>query len=125
MAKRTRYPGRPAAHRPATKAAPSGALPVRGGGLTDAELQRAAELEAQLVTREREAIAENARRRARTRGLDVTVAGDASAPLSVRAAHEYAYVARDVRRILITASVIFGILAVLWLVVNVGGVAIF
>lgn len=125
MAKRTRYPGRPAGHRPAAKANPGGAVPVRSSGLTDAELQRAAELESELVAREREAIADNARRRARTRGLDVAVAGDAGAPLSVRASHEYAYVARDVRRILVTASIMFGILAVLWVLVNYGGLKIF
>ncbi|MEO8468260.1 MAG: hypothetical protein ABI573_01185 [Chloroflexota bacterium] len=93
--------------------------------MTDEELQRAAELESELVAREREAIADNARRRARISGLDASVAGDANAPLSVRAAHEYAYVARDVRRIGITAAVMFGILAILWLAVNVGGVTIF
>ena len=58
---------------------------MRSAGLTDAELQRAAELESELVSREREAIADNARRRARVSGLDVTVAGNANTPLSVRA----------------------------------------
>ncbi len=123
MAKRTRYPARPAPHRAGTtKSAASGATEVRSGGLTSAEVARAAELEAELVEREREAIADNARRRARTRGLDLTVAGDASTPLSVRASHEYAYVARDVRRIVITAALMFGILAVLWVLVTYGGV---
>lgn len=125
MAKRTRYSGRPAGHRPVAKPATSGSSPVRSGGLTSAELERAAELEAELVAREREAISDNARRRARTRGLEAGVVADAGAPLSVRAAHEYDYVARDVRRIGLTALVMFGILAILWLAVNVGGVAIF
>ncbi len=96
---------------------------MRSAGLTDAELQRAAELESELVSREREAIADNARRRARVSGLDVTVAGNANTPLSVRASHEYAYVARDVRRIGLTAAVMFGILAILWLAVNAGAVS--
>ena len=125
MAKRTRYPGRPSGHRPAAKASPSGPVTVRSGGLTEAELSRAAELEAELVAREREAISENARRRARARGIDAAIAADPGAPLSVRASHEYDYVARDVRRIGLTAAVMFGILAVLWLIVNVGHVAIF
>ena len=60
-------------------------------------------------------------RRARSRGMDVAVAGDATAPLSVRAAHEYAYVARDVRRIGLTAGLMFAILAGIWVVVNIGG----
>lgn len=125
MAKRTRYPGRPPGHRPAARTTPSGPVTVRGSGLTDAELQRAAEFESELVTREREAISDNARRRARARGIDAAVAGDSSTPLSVRASHEYAYVARDVRRIGLTAAVMFGILGILWLIVNVGGWAIF
>ncbi len=125
MAKRTRYTGRPAGHRPVAKPTPSGSSAIRTGGLTSAELERAAELEAELVAREREAISDNARRRARTRGIEAGVVADAGAPLSVRAAHEYDYVARDVRRIGLTAFVMFGILALLWLAVNVGGVAIF
>lgn len=125
MAKRTRYSGRPGVRHTGTRTTLPGASPQRPGSLTDAEIQRAAEIEAELVAREREAITENARRRARTRGLEAGVAADPSLPLSVRASHEYDYVARDVRRIGITASVMFGILAVLWLIVNVGGVGIF
>ncbi|MES2209056.1 MAG: hypothetical protein V4515_02590 [Chloroflexota bacterium] len=124
MAKRTRYPGRPDVHRPAAKTVSSGPVTGRGSGLTDAEFERAAELEAELVARERAAISDNARRRARTAAIDLVVAGDANAPLSIRAAHEYAYVARDVRRIAVTATVMFGILAILWLAVNVGGVTL-
>lgn len=130
MAKRTRYPGRPAGHRPTAKPAPTAASPstsraiVRSGGLTPAELERAAALEAELVAREKAAIADNARRRARRSNIDVSVAADAGAPLSVRAAHEYAYVARDVRRIGLTAGLMFAILAGIWLLVNVGGVGL-
>ncbi len=127
MAKRTRYPGRPGSTRPGSRPAsttrPTGGAP-RSPGLTDAELARAAELEAEIAAREQAAIADNARRRARTRGMDVAVAGDASVPLSVRAAHEYAYVARDVRRIGLTALLMFGTLAAIWLIVNVGGVGL-
>lgn len=126
MAKRSRYPGRTAA-RPGAKRPGSGPTPgstpsvtARFSGLTQAELDRAADLEAELVAREQAAIAENARRRARGRGLDAAIAGDAGAPLSVRASHEYAYVARDVRRIVRTASLMLAILAGLWFVVNAG-----
>jgi hypothetical protein len=134
MAKRTRYPGRPTTRPGARKpgAAPGGpsargsaASPspvLRTGGLTQAELDRAAEIEAELVAREKAAIAENARRRARSGRVDVSLVGDAGTPLSVRASHEYAYVARDVRRIVITGAVMFSILAVLWILVNVVGV---
>ena len=127
MAKRTRYPSRPTGHRPSAKPAPTGTASgaiIRSGGLTPVELARAAELEAELVAREKAAIADNARRRARRSNIDVAVAADAGAPLSVRAAHEYAYVARDVRRIGLTAALMFSILAGIWLVVNVGGVGL-
>ena len=126
MAKRTRYPSRAAPHRPTAKGASSSPGTFRPAGLTSTEVARAAELEAELVAREREAIKDNARRRARTRGdVDVAVSANASEPLSVRAAHEYAYVARDVRRIMITALFMFSILGALWLLVNVGGFGLF
>jgi hypothetical protein len=127
MAKRTRYPGRPAGRRPTPKSGPAASSTtstVRTGGLTAAELERAAALEAELVAREKAAISDNARRRARSRGLVTSVAADATAPLSVRAAHEYAYVARDVRRIGLTAGLMFAILATIWVIVNIGGVGL-
>ena len=119
-------PGRPAPHRPTAKGGSSNTGAPRPVGLTSTEVARAAELEAELVAREREAIRDNARRRARTRsGIDLSIATNAAEPLSIRAAHEYAYVARDVRRIVVTAIFMFSILAVLWLLVNVGGFKIF
>jgi hypothetical protein len=134
MAKRTRYPGRPVAKpgakRPGTATRPGSSSAIRTteasriGGLTEAEVERAAQIEKELVAREQAAIAENARRRARTSGrVDVSLTGDAGQPLSVRAAHEYAYVARDVKRIVVTGSVMMGILAAIWVIVNLGGVA--
>jgi hypothetical protein len=137
MAKRTRYPGRPAtkpgAKRPgqgpaarpgASPAARPAAAGTRIGGLTEAEVERAAQIEKELLAREQAAIAENARRRARTSAhrVDVALTGDAGQPLSVRASHEYAYVARDVRRIVVTGSVMMGILALIWVAVNIGGI---
>jgi hypothetical protein len=91
--------------------------------LTEAEERRAAELEAEANARERAAVAESLRRRARAQGVeDRSVTGDINAPLSVRMSHEYAYVARDVKRIALTASLMVGILAVLHVLVNVMGV---
>ncbi len=136
MAKRTRYTGRPAGRRPAAK--PSGHIagkvvaptPVptaspdfasTGGGLTDDELARAAALESEIAAREKAAIAANARR-SRARGPEGGYVADVNAPLSVRAAHEYAYVARDVRRILLTGGLMVAILAVLYVLVHVLGV---
>ena len=146
MAKRTRYPNRtkarPAARkvtraeadaasasvvqRPSALDAPTGPddeMPLRSSSsLTEAEFERAEQLEAEMVAKERAAIAESLRRKARAE--DRTVGGpvDHSAPLSVRAAHEYAYVARDVKRIAVTAALMIGILMVLYILTNVLGV---
>lgn len=151
MAKRTRYPNRTAARQTAKRAqrAASGAgdgrlsppdadlaeapLPrdmsadahVRAAtsGLTDAEVRRAAALEAEATAQEKAAIAESLRRRNRGATIEARdVPGDVNAPLSVRAAREYAYVSRDVKRIAITGGLMVAILAVLHILVNVMGV---
>ena len=152
MAKRTRYSKRPgaksAAKRAAKPAAPASGLarattrpaadeghlhdghlhdgngmPLRSSSaLTEAEIQRAAELEAEATAKERAAIAESLRRRARGAAGEVIGGGDLNEPLSVRAAHEYAYVSRDVKRIALTASLMVAILAILHILVNVLGV---
>jgi hypothetical protein len=146
MAKRTRYPSRTKA-RPAAKrltrteadaasanvlsrpsildapTSPHDDMPVRSSAsLTETEFERAEQLEAELVAKERAAIAESLKRR--SRGEDHALGGSAdhNAPLSVRAAHEYAYVARDVKRIAATAGLMVGILALLYILTNVLGV---
>lgn len=102
---------------------PTGAPAVaRSVGLTDAEIERATELEAEATARERAEIQESIRRRTRGRSPEPNVLSDVNAPLSVRASHEYAYVARDVRRILLTGALMVAILAVLDILVNVMGV---
>ncbi len=96
---------------------------MSSSGLTEAEERRAAELEAEATAKERAAIAESLRRRSRSaQDLELPEMADLNAPLSVRAAHEYAYVARDVKRIALTASLMVAILAVLHILVNVMGV---
>jgi hypothetical protein len=91
------------------------------GHLTEDELRRSEELQAQMAAQERAAMAEQIRRRQRARaGLHELE--DINAPLRVRAAHEYAYVARDVRRIVITGGVMVAILAVLAILINGFGV---
>jgi hypothetical protein len=146
MAKRTRYPSRTKA-RPATKrvtraeadaasatvlrrpsaldapTSPDDDMPVRSSAsLTQTEFERAEQLEAELVAKERAAIAESLRRKARGEERALAGAADHNAPLSVRAAHEYAYVARDVKRIAATAGLMIGILATLYILTNVLGV---
>jgi len=154
MAKRTRYPNRTSAKQAAKRAQRASGTQARGlvpaprptpadaplpvdlpddepmratsSSLTDAELRRAEELEAEVARKEKEAIAEQLRRRSRAEeAAERTSAGDASAPLSVRAAHEYAYVARDVKRITIVGGAMLGILAVLHVLINVLGVVAF
>ena len=98
-------------------------MPARSSGrLTDAEFEQAEKLEAELVARERAAIAESLRRSPRVEERALGSTADHNAPLSVRAAHEYAYVARDVKRIAITAALMIGILALLYILTNVLGV---
>jgi hypothetical protein len=111
--------------RPSALNAPTGPdddMPIRSSAsMTETEFQQAERLEAELVAKERAAIADSLRRRAR--GEDRALgAGDHNAPLSVRAAHEYAYVARDVKRIAATAALMIGILAALYILTNVLGV---
>ena len=153
MAKRTRYPNRTTARqaekraqraadgasgatRSADRSPADAALPVdldddgpvraSYSGLTEAEVARAAQLETEATAKEREAIAESLRRRNRGAAVDAArEPGDVNAPLAVRAANEYAYVARDVRRIAITGGVMVLILAVLHVLVNVIGVISF
>lgn len=153
MAKRTRYQKRPTSKVPARRASradgveaairstrppapdpeavphehlPDGTIRATRSGLTEAEVQRAAELEAEATAREKAAIAESLRRRNRAiAGDDTPALGDVNAPLSVRAAHEYAYVSRDVKRIAVTGGLMFGILAALHVLVNVLGVISF
>lgn len=97
--------------------APSSA---RGVGLSQAEIDRAAQLEAEMTAREQ--ALEAVRRRATTVAAPHRADVDVNQPLSVRASHEYAYVARDVRRIILTGSLMVAILAVLDILVNVLGV---
>jgi hypothetical protein len=83
--------------------------------LTAAEEARAAELEAQIVAEER--AAETAQRRVRERdrrAADHEPVVRGSLPLGVRAADEYAYVARDVRRLAVVAAGLLAILLGLW-----------
>jgi hypothetical protein len=145
MAKRTRYRSRSAAKSPTRRAArpatspgldrptgpdthppfphehlEDGTVRATSSALTEAEVERATLLEAEATAKEKAAIAESLRRRNRAAQDELApVAGDVNAPLSVRAAHEYAYVSRDVKRIVVTGGLMLGILAVLHVLVNV------
>jgi hypothetical protein len=129
MAKRTRGSSRPGQRRPLQRstrpAKPSEPAPVvpKPTTLTPEEEARAAELEAQIVSEERQA--EQAQRRARDRqqrAVDHDPVVRSTVPLSVREAEEYAYVARDVRRIATIATGLFAIMIGLWIALQVSGV---
>ena len=122
MAKRSRLAARPGQRRPlqrpATRPAETGERP--SGSLTRAEELRAAELEAAIRAEEQAAdTSRRNRERARRPSAD-TVGGVSytSVPLSVRAADEYGYVKRDIRRIAIVGGFLIAILAVLDVLVN-------
>lgn len=132
MAKRARGSTRPGQRRPIQRAAgrPAAAAPVapvspRPASLTPEEEARAAELEAQIVADER--AAEDARRRTADRrrgGPPATETRVGSRPVSglaVRAAEEYAYVGRDVRRITLLGGSLIILLLVLWAITHLTG----
>jgi hypothetical protein len=131
MAKRTRGSSRPGQRRPLQRSArparpstpePAAAPAPRPTSLTAEEEARAAEIEAQIVAEERQAEQVQKRARDRQRGGEREAVVRSSVPLSVREAEEYAYVARDVRRI---ATIAFGLLAImigLWIALQVSGV---
>ena len=126
MAKRSRLTAKPGQRRPLQRATPrtSEAAPP-AGSVTAEEEARAAELEAAIVAEEKAA-----RRRvavapvppaaisARRAGVGPRRLSYTSVPLSVRAADEYAYVKRDIRRIAIVGGLLIAILAVLEVLVN-------
>jgi hypothetical protein len=113
-------PNPPATRPSATAAADAEVVSTRPGSLTPEEEARAAELEAAIVAEERQA--EAARRsRAQRTAPDAVVR---SSPLAVAAANEYAYVARDVRRVAVLGGSLVGLLLGLWVVVQVTGISI-
>ena len=133
MAKRIRGSSRPGQRRPtprpSTRLAAPPPPPLRPANqLTADEEARAAELEAQIVAQEREADEASRRSRERARARDDAVApsrGRDLAPLSVRASQEYAYVRRDVLRIVRVGGALLAVLAVLYVLIDVTRVITF
>jgi hypothetical protein len=117
MAKRSRgHTSRPGQRPPLQRQAPRPTTPpaaatvvARPAGLTDEEEARAAQLEAAIVAEEREA--ETATKKARTPRPEPVARASS---LEVSAAEEYAYVARDVRRIALVGGSLVGFLLILW-----------
>jgi hypothetical protein len=128
MAKRSRGSVRPGQRRaierrPASSAAPS---PTAGTtatpapkpiGLSDAEIARAAELEAAMLAEER--AAEDARKRTKERVATRELGTASAGSFAAQEAIEYAYVARDVKDIVRIAALLLAILFVLWILIDV------
>jgi hypothetical protein len=122
MAKRSRLAARPGQRRPLQRPAtrPSETSDRPPGSVTREEELRAAELEAAILA-EQTAAEESRQRRDRARRPSVETVGGVSytsVPLSVRAADEYGYVKRDIRRIAVVGGLLLVILAILEVLVN-------
>ena len=89
--------------------------------LTPAEEARAAELEAQIVAAEREAEIAAGRARERSRRPAEPEARVRPGSIAVRAQEEYAYVSRDVRRLVIIGGSLIAVLIGLWVVIQTTG----
>ena len=115
-----RRPASSAAPAPAPSAAGSTATPTpKPAGLSDAEIARAAQLEAAMLAEER--AAEDARRRTRERGANRDVVTASAGSFAAQEAIEYAYVARDVKRIALVGGSLVILLLVLWVLAHVTG----
>jgi hypothetical protein len=93
------------------------------GGLSAEEEARAADLESRIVAEERAADADRARLRERSRARDAEPDRPGRARgqglLAARAAEEYAYVVRDVRRIMLVGGGLAATLAVVYVLVDI------
>jgi hypothetical protein len=130
MAKRARgsttRPGQrpPLQRQPARPIPPKAVVAPRSETLTQAEEARAAELEAAILAEERQA--EAATRRSRTaRATAAQEPVRATSNLAVAAAEEYAYVARDVRRISLVGGSLVLVLFGLWVLAHLTGLGPF
>ena len=127
MAKRQRGGARPGQRAPLQRSSQPAATPAAKpagttspGVLSATELDRAAELEAQIVAEEKTATASASRGRDRRRsGPDAAGAsrGRTTGSLAVAAEEEYRFVVHDLRRIAVVFAGIFGLLLASWLLI--------
>jgi hypothetical protein len=136
MAKRARGAVRPGQRRPASRPqprpnvlrrdaapAPASQPTVRPGGLTPDEERRAAEIEARILEEERAADGVRRRREGRERERDEgRVVTAQTGSLAIAASEEYAYVMRDVRRIVTIGGGLLIILFGLFVLIEVAHV---
>jgi len=118
MAKRTRGSNRPGQRQSARIQSQPANRP--SGSLSRDEEARAADLESQIVARERVADVDRARARDRAKS-EPTRSGRAGGQglLAVHAAKEYDYLVRDIRRIVTVGGLLAAIMAALYVLVDV------
>jgi hypothetical protein len=118
MAKRTRGSNRPGQRQSARSQTQPASRP--SGSLSRDEEARAAELESQIVARERVADTDRARARDRVKA-EPTRSGRPGGQglLAARAAKEYDYLVRDIRRIVFVGGMMAAIMAALYVLVDV------
>jgi hypothetical protein len=108
--------------RPAASAASASEVETpRPASLTPEEEARAAQLEAAIVAQER--LAEEGRRNRIQRSAPEPALRPSS-PLAAAAANEYAYVARDVRKVAVVGGSLVALLLALWIVTQITGVTL-
>lgn len=108
--------------RPASSPAAGTPKPV---SLTEEEEARAAALEAQIVADEKAAEAATRSRRERSRREPEAEPVVRAGSIAVRASQEYAYVARDLRRVATIGGGLIALLLVLYVVIAVTGIGPF
>lgn len=122
---RARLQRSPSARPPFDAPPPPSAVPTpRPATLTDEEEARAAEIETRLVAAERSA-EEAARRQTRGQRAPEREAPVRSGSIAVRASEEYAYVMRDVRRLVLIGGSILALLIAIWVVIQATGIGPF
>ena len=135
MAKRARGTTRPGQRAPlqrSTAARPplpvpplaSPVAPPRPVTLTEEEEARAAEIEARLVAAESSAEEAARRQTPSRRPAEGESAAARGGTIAMRASQEYAYVARDIRRIALIGGSLVGLLLGLWVVTQATGFSV-
>jgi hypothetical protein len=115
MSKRSRGPARPTAHRrPGSR--PAATRPARTRPIAPSQLEAAAVI-AEDVIDDRPAEAARELDRATRATYQRQRGVKAGSLLAAKAATEYVYVAQDMRRILLVAAVLFGVLIVGWVLI--------
>lgn len=126
MAKRQRPRASSRGNRGSRPGARPAAAPPRTGGLSPTEEARAAEIEAQIMAREAAAETERGRSRERRKTeehlRDEAPRTRSGSLLAIRGEQEYAYVVRDVRRIVTVGGSLVVVLIVLYILIEVVGI---